>query len=335
MNKAQLGKLFFTVIGLVGLSLIIRNYGVDQIVKDINSIGFNIIWILLSFIPVVFCYGLSWQLVTNYQKFNHSFLYNSPLFTIYAIISIAWNNLTPFLKIGGEPVKYMLLKRHLSHTDALNSTINYNIIHIISTLLSLMIFSFLTPLLFQGKSSIFFISIGSSIALILSIIIYLAINLSKMKNSAPLFLRQQLSKRKIRIVLFVVKRSIRKLYFHYQHDPQKVILAIFFDTLARFIEGLTFYLAFHYINHHIPFIVAMMLDIGRTFIDTFFFFIPYQIGAREEGIRFFMENVFNISSIGFVTVVLLYRVVEIFWICCGYIMWLFIKPTTKRDVPTL
>jgi hypothetical protein len=112
----------------------------------------------------------------------------------------------------------------------------------------------------------------------------------------------------------------------------KVIASIFFDTLARFIEGLTFYLAFHYISHHIPFLVATMLDVGRTFIDTFFFFIPYQIGAREEGVRFFMENVFNISSAGFVTVVLLYRVVEIFWIIIGYLIWVFLRPTKKRGI---
>lgn len=330
MTKEKFVKLFFTLLGLAGLYLIIKDYGLRQIQVDLQHTGLNIIWIILSFIPVVYCYGLSWQLVTNYKKFHHSFIYNSFFFTVYAVISIAWNNLTPFLKIGGEPVKYMLLKRHLNKYDALSSTVNYNLIHIISTLLSLIIFALLIPILFDGKSRYVFFSIGVVISLILAVVIYLAVNLSRMRKKAPRFLKGQLEKRKVRVVLFIIKRSIRRLYFHYKRRPIKVIASIFFDTLARFIEGLTFYLAFKFISHQIPFLVATMLDVGRTFIDTFFFFIPYQIGAREEGVRFFMENVFNISSAGFVTVVLLYRVVEIFWIIMGYLIWVFLRPTKKR-----
>lgn len=325
MKKDKLIKLFFTILGLAGLFLIIKDYGVNQIKTDLEKTGFNICWIILSFLPVVYCYGLSWQLVTNYKKFKTKFIYNSFYFTIYAIISIAWNNLTPFLKIGGEPVKYMLLKRHLSKSDALSSTVNYNLIHIISTLFSLILFALLVPILFPGPSSYVFLMIGLGITAILVAVIYLAINLSKMKRIIPKFLKGQLETRKVRVILFIVKRSIRRLHFHYKREPIKVILSVFFDTVARFIEGLTFYLAFYYISHEIPFVIATLLDVGRTFIDTFFFFIPYQIGAREEGVRFFMENVFHISSAGFVTVVLLYRVVEIFWIIVGYIMWLFLK----------
>ncbi len=330
MKKDQLLKLFFTLLGVLGLFIIIKDYGIDQIYQDLKHTGPNIIWIILSFIPVVYCYGLSWQLVSNYKKFNQSFIKNSIYFTLYAIISIAWNNLTPFLKIGGEPVKYMLLKRHLSHHDALSSTVNYNLIHILSTLLSLIIFAFLVPLLFSSNSNFIFLIIGATISFILITTIILAINLTKMRKKAPRFLVGFLEKRKTRIILFIIKRSIRRLHFYYKKDPLKVILSIFFDTIARFIEGLTFYLSFAFIAHKIPFLVAMMLDVGRTFIDTFFFFIPYQIGAREEGIRFFMENIFHVSSTGFVTVVLLYRMVEIFWILIGYSAWVIINNKQRK-----
>ena len=101
-------------------------------------------------------------------------------------------------------------------------------------------------------------------------------------------------KKTVRVVMVAIKKAIRRLHFHYKRAPWHFILSIFFDTAARFIEGLTFYLAFLFIQHEIPFVTAMMLDVGRTFIDTFFFFIPYQIGAREEGVRFFMENIFKV-----------------------------------------
>lgn len=329
MTKGNFFKILFSILGLVGLFFIIKNYGVDQILYDIRLVNINIIWILLSWIPVVYCYGLSWQLVSNYKKMGSNFFLNSFKFLTYAIISISWNNLTPFLKVGGEPVKYLLLKRHLTKNDALRSTINYNIVHALSTLLSLIFFSFLIPVIYDVKQPIFFYLIGSSITLFLSIIVFASLSFSKTHSSESIF-SELLMRKTVRIVMISVKKTIRRLHFHYRKSPSKFILAIFIDTMARFIEGLTFYLAFLFIQQKIPFLTAIMLDVGRTFIDTFFFFIPYQIGAREEGIRFFMENIFQTSSTGFVSVVLLYRVVEIFWVFVGYILWIALGISKKE-----
>jgi hypothetical protein len=94
------------------------------------------------------------------------------------------------------------------------------------------------------------------------------------------------------------------------------------DVVARFTEGLTFYYSFKLIKHPINIISASLLDVGRTFIDTVFFFVPFQVGAREEGVNIFMNKILLISSSGFLTAVFLYRFVEIIWVFFGYIIWI-------------
>ena len=101
-----------------------------------------------------------------------------------------------------------------------------------------------------------------------------------------------------------------------------VLFSLSFDICARFLEGLTFYFGFILIKHPVGLLSSSLLDIGRTMGDTIFFFIPYQIGAREAGIRFYMEKILMIQSTGFVTVVMFYRLVELIWVIVGYILWL-------------
>ena len=68
------------------------------------------------------------------------------------MISIAWNNLTPFFKVGGEPVKYFMLSKHIPKRFALASTINYNIIHVLATFAAFIISAFLIPFFFNVTS---------------------------------------------------------------------------------------------------------------------------------------------------------------------------------------
>jgi hypothetical protein len=116
----------------------------------------------------------------------------------------------------------------------------------------------------------------------------------------------------------------------YKNNPRVFFLSLFFDIIARFIEGLSFYFGFYLIKHPISLLSSSLLDVGRTFVDTIFFFVPYQIGTREEGVHFFMEKILAVDSKGFLTAVFLYRFIEIFWILIGYIIWVSTKRSSKE-----
>ena len=101
-------KILFSVVGLISFITIINNYGIDIIWAEIQRSGFLLFLLALTFIPTLVCYSVSWLLVTDHHRMTGhlSAIRKVGLFTRFTAASIAWNNLTPFLKVGGEPLKY-------------------------------------------------------------------------------------------------------------------------------------------------------------------------------------------------------------------------------------
>lgn len=316
MNKKI--KIAFSLIGLLSFIRIIESYGLGVIQEEIQRSGFLLVLIILTFIPTLLCYSVSWLLVTEHHLIsgNFSTLKKIVLFTKFTTISIAWNNLTPFLKVGGEPLKYLMLKDHLTRKEAITSTINYNIIHLLSTVLSFIIGAFFLMAFYPISSKGFLFSMVLILFFCFAFFMSATLVKQKIKKSNSGFGHHYI--RLAYINLFVIKKRLMNFYVKY---PRAFLLSLFFDTSARFIEGLTFYFGFQLIKKPITLFSAAFLDIGRTLADTIFFFIPYQVGTREQSVHFFMEKVLLINSSGFLTVVLYYRFVEIVWIVIGYLIW--------------
>ncbi|MDD4972735.1 MAG: hypothetical protein PHY93_00210 [Bacteriovorax sp.] len=247
------------------------------------------------------------------------------IFTKLTIVNIAWNNLTPFLKVGGEPLKYMMLLKYLPQREALASTINYNIIHLLATGISFIVTSLLLVVFYQMPREIRYSLL--IFALLFSLSLYSGFLLMRVKS---VYVSKNYRYRFVRTTIVNLKLAFRRILNFYKNKPKAFLLSLFFDVVARFIEGLSFYFGFYLIKHPISFLSSSLLDVGRTFVDTIFFFIPYQVGSREEGVHFFMEKVLVVNSKGFLTAVFLYRFVEIFWIFIGYIIWVSTKRSSKE-----
>ena len=137
--------------------------------------------------------------------------------------------------------------------------------------------------------------------------------------------------RSIRLIIVNVKFTSRVIIYFYKKNKVSFYFSLFLDVLARFVEGLTFYFGFLIAKHHVSFLNSSLIEIGRTFVDTIFFFIPYQIGTREKGVEIFMEKILVIDSKGFLSVVVMYRLVEIIWIFIGYILWVSSKSSVTDE----
>ncbi|MBF0299159.1 MAG: hypothetical protein HQK51_10595 [Oligoflexia bacterium] len=317
----------FSILGLLGLTYIINDYGVSKLHQDILLIGFfNLVLLSFTFIPTLICYSLSWELVTegfSLTLFKGKFCrMKRTLFFIKSMtISIAWNNLTPFFKVAGEPVKAVLLSSYIPVRLSIKSTILYNIIHIIGTILSFVILSILIPVVFNIPSLYKVIFLSASIICILSLLPFFFFPLETTRKWGNAVIKKFPSSKKIKKIILKILFSISQLTYFYKKNALRIFLAIFLEVIARFIEGITFYFTFKLLGNHISIFTAAILDVGRTLIDTIFFFIPYQIGGRESGVKFLMQNILLIDSKGYLFAVLAYRLVEIFWVIVGYIFW--------------
>lgn len=326
MNKKKYSvflRLLFVAIGFISLVKMIKHYGLHNLTREIEQTRFLLFILVLTFIPTLTCYSLSWLLATDHKQMdNVSSLKKMFLFIKFTIISVAWNNLTPFIKVGGEPLKYFMLLKYLPGKTALSSTINYNIIHFMATILSFFITALTIMIFYQMSDAVHYSLIG--ITLIFALIFYMGYWLNRAD-----FFKKNLH-RWVKKALVVCKTILRQLVRFYQENPKRFYLSLTLDTSARFFEGLTFYTGFLIIKYPIKFLSSVLLDVGRTFIDTVFFFIPYQLGSREQGVHFFMEKILMINSSGFLTAVFLYRFVEIFWIFMGYLFWASSNNSSKE-----
>ena len=316
-KKSHYAKLLFALLGAAGLFLMVRNYGMEAIRKDLTFGYQNITLLILTFIPTLFCYSSAWYLVTDHFAGKGLFL-----FTRFTAASITWNNLTPFLKVGGEPLKIFLLENFIARPKAVESVLIYNFIHTLATGLSFVIAAIGIPLLFNAGSEI---KLACFVfAMITSMVIMAGCLLPVLWQNS--FGEKDHHKRTwLHKISVSANWAIHQTRIFITIRPLHFYLAIVLEILARFIEGLTFYLAFILIKHPVTFLASAFLDVGRTLSDTIFFFIPYQLGSREQSTLLLMDKVMGIRASGYLTAVFLYRFVEIVWAIIGYLCWINLK----------
>ncbi len=311
MNWGNVWKSAFGLAGVCCFILVLGNYGFTQLLENILTLGWWSLPLALSWAPVVICYALAWQLITPEFKSRHFGI----LFRL-SIISVAWNNLSPFVKVLGEPVRLMMLRRWMNPKSAAKSMVLYNIVHVMGTLLAfffgaiaLLIFFPLREDLRTGLLALTVISPLLAIALF-----YL-----------PHWVRgrgKTAHRNKLVVAGFWLRWSFSKIRIFSNKHPARFWFSVLLEVAARFIEGLTFYVAFLALNTPVGIWESAILDVGRALLDNVFFFIPYQVGSREGGIVLLAEYAFHISPAAAVSGAVMYRLVEILWMGVGYLLWI-------------
>lgn len=305
-------KALFSVLGLASLAWILHGYGFNKLYLDTLSLGWWAIPLALSFVPVAACYALAWHLTLPELGPRHF-----PRLLRFTFSSIAWNNLSPFVKVLGEPVRVVLLEQLVSRKAAIKSTVLYNLIHTLGTLLAFLIGTSIILFAFPVSASFrigFLALLGVFTALFL-----LAYFLPQLKVGGR---RKPLEKTLLWKIGFWIRWAMAKIRVFRRAHPWRFWIGIFVETLARFVEGFTFYVAFRALGDAVSPFQAALLDVGRALMDNIFFFIPYQVGSREASLLLLCKNVLHVGESAAVSVAVFYRLVEILWMAIGYMLWM-------------
>jgi hypothetical protein len=318
-RKLVFRKFVFSLLGLAGLVYVIRDYGVFRLQEDINLLGWWSVAIVLTFFPTLVGYSTAWLLCTEFGGRTESCFFRLARFTGMSAASIAWNNLTPFLKIGGEPAKVFMLESLTGRREAVRSVVIYNIVHVLGTLLALIIAAFVIPPVFgtQGRIGAACYFIG-----VLGLLIFILMMLLP-RIAGGWFKRSSL--RKWRKPIVMARWTLHRCARFARRRRLRFVVALSVEVAARFVEGFTFWLAFRLLGQPISIVAAAFLDVGRLLFDTVFFFIPYQVGSREGGVLFLLRDVMGIGTAGYLAAAFMYRFVEIAWIGLGWLYWVAIK----------
>ncbi|MBL1213304.1 MAG: UPF0104 family protein [Ignavibacteriae bacterium] len=317
MNKKV--KTIFFIIGLVIFVFLTNEFGIENIVINIQKTGWWLLPIIGVWFIVYLMNALAWWFVLKSQRKKVSFL---EIFSI-SLSGFAINYITPVVNLGGEPYKIIALKEKLGIHKAVSSVLLYSMLHFLSSFvfwIMVILLMFLTiPLSFDLQ-----IILGAGfIAAVLGVLFFYSrhkngiINsLIKIISKLP-FTTKLITKIKLEEdSLITIDNQIVDFYGNNKFD---FYISLMFEVAARFVASIEFIFILRAIGINISFQEALYINAFSSFVMNIFFFVPLELGVRE-GSLYFIMNILKFSSGIGIYIGLVNRIREFFWIFIGLLL---------------
>lgn len=331
MNK-KIRTVFF-VFGLLIFVVLTIEFGLENILINIQKTGWWLIPIVGIWLFVYLLNSLAWQVVLKPHKGNISFL---DIFSI-SLSGFAINYITPVINLGGEPYKVLALKEKLGTQNAVSSVILYSMLHFLSSfvfwIVAIILVFYSLPL--SPKLQIIF-SAGFAAALLGVWFFYsrhkkgIFVSLIKIVPRLP-FTKSLVEKLKTKEdSLTDIDGQITGFYNKSKRDFYSSLLL---EVTARFVSSIEFIFILRAIGMEISFEEAIYINAFSSLFMNLFFFIPLNLGVREGSLFLIMDILKFSSGIG-IYIGLVNRIREFFWILIGLLLIQFRKTSlpSKRLV---
>ena len=329
---ASKARWIFLAIGIALFSYLVYNFGVQKIVEMIGKTR----WWFLAIIGVwgvtYICNTISFSLILGEERHRVGF------FRLWGLVvsGYAINYITPFVNVGGEPYRIMVLKQFLGTHRAISATILYKMINVLSHFFFLIV-GIMAITLSTTLSTSFALILGVALLIILSLIVFF---FSHHQRGIFELLLRWLSRRKW------LSRMSKKLTAQeeslLQIDHQITELyrlrrpsfygALASDLLGRMVASLEFYFILHAVGFHLSLWHAFYINAAASLLLNLVFFIPFELGSREGSLYLVINTLSIPAQIG-IYIALVSRIREFFWILIGLVLsWIFGHQTPHRPL---
>lgn len=321
---SKMFKTIFFAIGIALFSLLILDFGINNIIANVERTGWWFVLIIGIWLAVYLLNALSWYLIIDAKNNEISF---ANVFSI-SLGGFAINYITPFVNLGGEPYRIIALKDHLGLSNSVSSTISFTMLHQLSHFffwLTAIVIVFFLFTISTGIEAILFITF----AVLLVLIVFF---FSRHKKGIFESLLRILSKLPFKKILY--DRIIRKeeillkideeIKEFYERKKEIFYSALLIEFTARMISSLEYYFILRAVGYEPTFMDAFLINAGASLIMNILFFIPMGLGTREGGLVLILEGLKYASGVG-VYVGLINRIREFFWILIGLMLIQFKK----------
>ncbi len=316
-------KYVFAVIALSLLVFFVRQVDLEEVFKSLEQVGWKFLYILLVTYTAYFMATVAWALCIDRPSTD------IPLFRLfnYRLVGETLALINPTNIIAGEASKvYMLEQLGIEKEAGLVSIMLSRILIILSSLLLLilaMIFYFQE---FLANSEQFFIQIGLIVfflGLVMGAIFILV---------SPRLFMYRLYNHICRMIPFkslvrnrgTLKSLNRELSIYYQKNRLKLTGALLLSMGHWMMGALEFYVILHILGFPITLMAALMIEMGVIMVKSAASFIPAQVGVEEYGNKLMLDFV-GLKLPGlWLTVSVLRRARQLFWIVLGVIISIFV-----------
>ncbi|MFO7526605.1 MAG: lysylphosphatidylglycerol synthase transmembrane domain-containing protein [Ignavibacteriaceae bacterium] len=317
-------KTILFLAGLVIFVFLINEFGVENIISNIQKTGWWLIPIITLWFFVYLLNAIAWRLILKFHRDKISF---GEILSI-SISGFAINYITPIVNLGGEPYKVFALKEKLGIHTAVSSVVLYSMLHFLSSFV-FWIVAILLVLFSLSLTSEMQIIFGTAFIAALSGIWFFFSrhkkgifgSVVKLLPRLP-FTKKLTEKLKLKTdSLSIIDNQIIDFYGNSKPD---FYASLFFEVAARFLASVEFIFILLAIGIEITFIEAIYINAFSSLFLNIFFFVPLGLGIREGSLFFIMSILKFSSGIG-IYIGLVNRIRELFWILVGLLLIQFKK----------
>ncbi|MEW6508864.1 MAG: lysylphosphatidylglycerol synthase transmembrane domain-containing protein [Bacteroidota bacterium] len=315
-------KIFLSLIGFIVLAFLINEYGITNIILNIQKTGWWLFTIIGTWLFVYILNSIAFYLILISGNNRFSFI---KIFSI-SISGFAVNYITPGINLGGEPYKIWTLKNKIGLHSAIASVILYTMLHFLSSfifwIVGVIFIPFAIKISYQLKIlSLFVLSIS-----IIGILFFLSRHKKGVIQWFILFIRKIPYSQKIINKLEIKDETPAKIDEQivnlYKNQKIYFYSSLTLEVISRIVASLEFLFILWSIGIDISFAEAILINAFSSLLINIFFFMPMTLGIREGSLVFIMDLLKYSSGTG-VYVGLINRLRELFWILVGLLIMQF------------
>ena len=324
-------RLIFLLLGLSLLTALLWQADLSAIFDYVKHLGWGLAAVLAVYLAAFLAATLSWHLLIPSARLDRRWFYH--LWKV-RMVGASINRITPFVGLGGEPVKAVLLKKFhaLDYREGVASLVvakTANLIALILYLsggLAITIISGDLPQAYQIASAM-----GLAV-LAIGITVLFAVQRFKLTSAMSARLsRHRLGKRLVDI-LHHIEDMDERLVKSYTRDRKKFCLAVLLTLINWMLGMVEIYLILLFLGHPVSMAEAWSIDAMLELARAMAFFIPGTIGVQEGALTLIIRSITGDASLG-LAVALVRRGREIIWIVWGFLIgWRYSKAPESADL---
>lgn len=329
-------NILITIFRMAGLTL-----GLFLIYWFVSKCDLNIIWehlkgINIKFALIIGVTFISQLLVTI--AWMQSFYETPKGISVWEFFNIRLMGETlalinPTSIVAGETMKAVLLKKrkNIPYKESVASlTISrFTIVLSITTLIAIGITLVMGRLEFSGALYVIpmFLAVAASV---FAVFFFLLIR-GKEIFSLPILLVKRLFRIKKLTSLYRKLRMLdRQLVYFFRNKKDRFMNAYILSLLHWFGGTVEFYLILHFIGIDVSFLSCIIIEVGVMVFKAMGAFVPGQIGVEEYGNKLMLAFVNVPGAEIWITVSIIRRARQLFWIGLGSLMFFIITAKNIR-----
>jgi uncharacterized protein (TIRG00374 family) len=324
-------KAVFFIVGLTLFIYLVTQLGIDEIVSGVKRTGWWMIPIVGVWLIVYLLNTWAWQWIMKAEGNKLPF---RDLLSL-SVSGFAMNYVTPFINLGGEPYKIMVLKDKIGVTKSVSSVVLYSMLHFLSSFVFWLVAILLVLFSLKLSSQLQWILIIGFAASALGIWFFYSRHKKGFVGTFfRLAVKLPITERwvnKIKLKEGVILEIDENIVSLYKDNRFSFYAALSLEFLARIVTSVEYLFILYSIGIEISFREAIYINAFSSFMINIFFFIPLTLGVRE-GSLFFIMGILKLTPATGIYIGIITRLRELFWIAIGLIL---IQIRKYRKIPNV